>query len=559
MNNTDKNKEVNDFDPFVDGYLDDVEPKASVKPEKVDWDTTFEDQYPEQESQTPEEMIELFGWQQEYQDAITERDLPEDVKALRKDLKDFRAKYAIINYSGTTYVQWKDSKNGLQFQKLGDFHSFNGQYNHNIEYEDAKGVARTRKVFVSKEFVNDPWVKRYEGVEFAPGNGCDQFLNLWKGWKILSKKGEITLFEQLIAALCNDDKACIEYLYNYLAHLVQKPQEKPEVAIVMKGPQGIGKGSLMKLIGSFTDNYKHLSSTQSLVGNFSGHLMDAFIVFADEAVWGGDKQAEGRLKAMISEPTMSINAKGKDEIEVDSYCRLFVASNEDWVVPVGEGDRRYFVLDCNPRYKGKTQPGQFFALFNDWVEHGGREAVFEFLSTRDISQFNPRVFPKTQARVDMQIRGLSTSARFLYELLKGEVGVSKETLKVVGLEHRFNRNLLHADFTEWCNITKKSFIPSQDDLGKTISKILDFEADSPNWRTNWMSKVNGKSEYHYKFSSTKEAMERFAKNVFEVDPNMVFFNYEHKVEDFNAANGIKPPPTTVNMWDQAKFEASKKK
>jgi hypothetical protein len=557
MNSTDKNKIVNIYDPFADVNEED-EMIQSTPAQRVEWDTTFEDQYPEQESQTPEELIEMFGWQKEYQDAITDRDLPDDVKALRKDLNDFRAKFAIINYSGSTYVQWKDSKNGLQFQKLGDFHSYNGQYNHNIKYEDSKGVERTRKVFVTKEFVNDPWVRRYEGVEFAPNNGSEKFLNLWKGWKVLSKAGNITLFEELIAALSNDDKACMEYLYDYLAHMLQKPEEKPEVAIVMKGPQGIGKGSLMKLLGSFTDNYKHLSSTQSLVGNFSGHLIDAFIVFADEAVWGGDKQAEGRLKAMITEPTMSINAKGKDEIYVDSYCRLFVASNEDWVVPVGEGDRRYFVLDCSPRYKGHTQPGQFFALFNDWVEHGGREAVFEFLSTRDISNFNPRHFPKTQARVDMQIRGLSTSARFLYELLKGEVGVSQETLKIVGLEHRFNRNLLHADFTEWCNNTKKSFIPSQDDLGKTISKILDFESDSPNWRTNWMSKVNGKSEYHYKFSSTKEAMDRFAKNVFEVHPKMVFFNYEHKVDDFNAAS-TKPEVKTVNMWDQAKFEASKKK
>lgn len=535
MNNTDKNNNVNDLDPFVDGYLDDVDGKTLPPPQRVYWDTTFEDQYPEQESQTPEELIELFGWQQEYQDAITERDLTEDVKALKKDLNDFRAKFAIINYSGTTYVQWKDSKNGLQFQKLGDFHSYNGQFNHNIKYEDSKGVERTRKVFVTKEFVNDPWVKRYEGVEFAPGNGSDRFLNLWKGWKVVGKKGEISQFEQLIAALCNDDKACMEYLYNYLAHMIQKPQIKPEVAIVMKGAQGIGKGTLMKLLGSFTDNYKHLSSTQSLAGNFSGHLMDAFIVFADEAVWGGDKTAEGRLKAMISESTMSINAKGKDEIYVDSYIRLFVASNEDWVVPVGEGDRRYFVTDCSPRYKGQTQPGQFFALFGDWANSGGREAIFDFLATRDITQFNPRNFPKTQARVELQIRGLGTSARFLYELLKGEVGVSQETLKVVGLEHRFNRNMLYADFVEWCNMTKKAFIPSQDDLGKTIAKILDFEADSPNWRTNWMSKVNGKSEYHYKFSSTKEAMDRFARNVCEVHPKMVFFNYDHKVEDFRNA------------------------
>ncbi|MGJ7553345.1 primase-helicase family protein [Variovorax sp. RB3P1] len=531
MNNTDKKEDVNGFDPFVDGYLDDVAPSKVIKEEKPKVvyqleDTTFEDQYPQQHSQTLEEELEDSGWTMQLQNAIDERDLEPELKALYKEMAEFRQQYAIVNYSGATYIQSKNSVDGLVFQKIGDFHSYNARHHHHMPYVDSKGVEKIKEVFVSKMFLKDKLVRRYEGVEFAPGNGNDNFLNLWKGWKVLSVKGQTTLFEQLIAALCNDDAACVEYMYNYLAHLVQKPEEKPEVAIVMKGAQGIGKGSLMKLLGSYTDNYKHLSSTQSLVGQFSGHLIDAFIVFADEAVWGGDKTAEGRLKAMISEPTMSIVAKGKDEIYVRSYCRLFVASNEDWVVPVGEGDRRYFVLDCSPRYKGHTQPGQFFDLFNKWMDNGGKEAVFHFLMNRDISNFNPKVFPKTQARVDLQIRGLSTTQRFVYELLTGDAQISDDTLTVVESKHKFHRNRLYADFVSWCNIKKINFIPSHDDLGRTMSKVLEFEKDNANWRTNWSRKVEGKTEYFYQVNSAKEAMERFAMNICEVPASMVFFNYE---------------------------------
>lgn len=35
-------------------------------------------------------------------------------------------------------------------------------------------------------------------------------------------EGNVDLFMKLIEALCNDDKECIEYLLNYLAHMVQK-------------------------------------------------------------------------------------------------------------------------------------------------------------------------------------------------------------------------------------------------------------------------------------------------------------------------------------------------
>lgn len=473
--------------------------------------------------------MEQQGWTQELQSAIDERDLPEPVKALRRELNIFRKTHAVINYSGRTFIQWRDTKEGLQFQQVADFHTYNARYVHNIEYEDSKGVKRTREVSVSKEFIKDRYAKIFEGVEFAPGENSDKWLNLWKGWKVTPQAGDVSKFLDLIASICDDDKACIEYLLNYLAHTIQQPSIKPEVAVVMRGPQGIGKGTLMKLMGSFNDNYKHLSSANSLVGNFSGHLIDSYIVFADEAVWGGDKVAEGRLKAMITEDKLSIRAMHKDEIYVKSYVRLFVASNEDWVVPVGEGDRRYFVVDCSPRYKGQTEPGQFFYEFGKWVNAGGREAVFDFLNRRDISKFNPRIFPKTQARVDMQLKGIGTSARFVYELLNGTAPLGEDTMTVDGTSRRFNRNMLYADFTEWCN-TRKVFPPTPDDFGKNVAKSLDFVSDDKNWRVNWSKRVNGKNEYFYKLNSVKEAMRRFAKNVLEVDPHMVFFAYDQQEE-----------------------------
>jgi hypothetical protein len=60
-------------------------------------------------------------------------------------------------------------------------------------------------------------------------------------------------------------------------------------------------------------------------------ILNAFVIFADEAVWGGDKSAEGRLKAMITEGTNTINDKGRPEIQVRNYSRIFVASMRNGV------------------------------------------------------------------------------------------------------------------------------------------------------------------------------------------------------------------------------------
>ncbi|MFZ6693830.1 primase-helicase family protein [Undibacterium sp. SXout20W] len=453
--------------------------------------------------------------------------------ALLRDLQEFRKKYAIINRTGKTYICWEDKNlQNLEFQNIVDFHYFHAHLYHFIPQEKAKSgkVREDKRVQVTQAFLEDKLSTRYEGIVFDPAETCGkQYWNLWRGFNVQPKQGDISLFMDLIAALCNDDQTCMTYLLNYLAHMVQKPAELPEVAIVMRGTQGIGKGSLMKTIGGFTDNYKQLSTSNSLTGQFNGHLLNAFINFADEAVWGGDKSAEGRLKAMITEGTNSINDKGRQEIQVKNFSRIFVASNEEWCVPVGEEDRRFFVVDGSPRYKGKTKPGEFFSQYNEWIKNGGREAVFHALKTRDISSFAPRDFPNTKARMNLMIRSLPLPERFIYEVLNGSALVENKTIVKApdGSQSRCYRNAFFADCLEWCKSLGFRFMPSADEMGKAMSKVFAFEQDNPNWRSNWKSKTQG---YFYQLPSRTECMKRFAHNLCKAEPAMVFFDFEDESE-----------------------------
>lgn len=447
--------------------------------------------------------------------------------AMLRDLAEFQAKYAVINRSGKTYICWKNTDMHLiEFQNVPDFHIFHAHRFHMIPQTSRNGKGREpKKVTVTQSFLENPKTRRYEAIVFDPSGKCSsKYWNLWSGFKVAPRTGDITPFNELIAALCDDDAVCIDYLMNYLAHMVQKPAELPEVAIVMRGAQGIGKGTLMKTIGSFTDNYRHLSSTNTLVGDFNGHLLDAYIVFADEAVWGGDKTAEGVLKAMITEPEVMINDKYRTAIQVRNYKRLFVASNEDWAVPVAaEGDRRYFVVDCNPRYKGQTSGTGFFARYNAWLSNGGREAVFHALQSRNISRFNPRDFPTTKARVDMMIRSLPPSYKFIFELLNGSASMSDKTvLKESNATERWQRNGLYGDLLEWCYSQGIRYVPSADDFGKAMSKAFCFEQDNPHWRSNWKSRKDG---YFYEMPPKRECMKRYAKNICVASPELVFFDY----------------------------------
>lgn len=482
-----------------------------------------------------DEMIEMVGWTPQ----LAEENIQQKAKAgdvasiILLKRREYRKNFSIINYGGKTFVHSKKDSGELEFQDFRSFKEFNGSDWIDYETTDDKGKIKTKRMFFANEFLIDKFAKKFDGMEFMPIEEHTSFLNLWKGWKIASTQGNVDIFLKLIESLCNDDKNAENYLLDYLAHLVQKPMEKPEVAIVMRGEQGVGKGSLMKLLARFNDNFKHLSSSQSLVGQFSGHLQDAYIVFADESVWGGDKQAEGRLKALITEEKISIRAMRKDEVQIRSFVRLFVASNESWAVPVGEGDRRYFVLDCSSRYKGHTQPGQFFHVLNKWMDEGGAEAVFHFLQNRDISSFNPRVFPKTKARTELQKLSLAPAPKFLYEMLSGQAPMSDDTMDLLedGIARRFKRNSLYADFSDWCKTHNRGYVASVDEFGKTIARTLQFSLDKETWKTSWCKKVNGKNEYFYQIPSMAEAQRRFAKVIFDAEAQDVFFNYENHKND----------------------------
>jgi phage/plasmid-associated DNA primase len=43
-------------------------------------------------------------------------------------------------------------------------------------------------------------------------------------------------------------------------------------------------------------------------------MKDTVLIFADEAIWGGNKKDIGKLKAMVTEEYVMIEAKGKDVI-----------------------------------------------------------------------------------------------------------------------------------------------------------------------------------------------------------------------------------------------------
>ncbi|CAL8465957.1 g5493 [Coccomyxa elongata] len=119
--------------------------------------------------------------------------------------------------------------------------------------------------------------------------------------------------------------------------------------------------------------------------------------------------------------------KFKESIHIKSYVNLVITTNEDLPMEINENDRRYFVLQCsddvanNHAYWGPLLP-----LFHENLPKT-RDAFYKYLMGRDLTVFNVRMFPQTEARAAMMVQSRDNVTAFLQHLaMHPDAGMSNE-------------------------------------------------------------------------------------------------------------------------------------
>jgi len=323
-------------------------------------------------------------------------------------LAEMNAKHAVVSWKGKVVVLTE--KRDPNFQRMTfELSSAGDLYNWYANAPAPKG-GNNKGEWWFKHAAR----RQYESVSFVPGGGSPESYNLWRGFGVQPAPGDCSLYLEMIEdVICSGDKALARYVFAWMANAVQKPAERPGVVLVFKGIQGTGKGVTAREFGAlFGAHFLHL---QHAVGRFNSHLANTLLLFADECFWAGDKQHEGVLKALITEPTLPIEVKGKDIISVPNYVRILMASNKDWVVPAALDDRRFCVIDVSEK---RAKDEKYFAAIHSQMVNGGAAALLHYLLTLDIADVNLRAIPATAARTEQQMRSLDPITAFWYARLQ---------------------------------------------------------------------------------------------------------------------------------------------
>ena len=330
----------------------------------------------------------------------------------RQILKQLNENHAVVMIGGKTVIVREDKT--PTFMAYKDFC---------LRYANLKidGTAATKKWIESDD------TRRYDELLFDPSGRCPSTsYNLFKGLSVEPVAGECELYLRHVKEIiCAGDQALFDYVMGWMAHAIQRPAVLPEVALVLRGSQGTGKGTFAQHFGKiFGDHFQHLVHMDHLLGRFNVHLSSALVVFADEIVWGGNKREEGQLKGIITESRRVMEAKFKDPILVDNYARFIFATNEDWAVPTGPKERRYCVLNID---ESKAGDKIYFDAINSEMRNGGVEALMYTLVNLDLSHFNVRRCPVTEGLLQQKQLSLPSVAQWWYDILiEGDNQVSLE-------------------------------------------------------------------------------------------------------------------------------------
>jgi hypothetical protein len=320
-------------------------------------------------------------------------------------------------------------------------------------------------------WLEHPDRRDYRGILFEPG-GCapDGYLNLWMGWGVVPKKGDPRPFlDFLFEVICNRDGNLFTYIEDWLCHLFQRPAELPGTAIALRGRQGTGKNTLVGVLGALVgaNHYVELTSLSQVTGRFNGHLADALLVFANEAVWGGDRAAEGTLKAMITDPLQPMEKKGRDIVMLRNFKRLFLASNEEWIVPRGVDDRRFVIVDVP---ETRRNDHRYFGALAKWRERGLPGLLWHFQNAA-LASFNPRCIPERIAANgwELKLLGAGTIWRWWHDLLV--VGELRRADGSAGWSDHWPCAEAGADYRRWCDAHRISHPESLTLFGRTLRQF----------------------------------------------------------------------------------------
>lgn len=299
---------------------------------------------------------------------------------------------------------------------------------------DKEGKAKKTK-FIDV-WLDDPFKRVVRELVIDPSGTQKGCYNMWRpyiatGLSPVSDERvhELTrpIVRHLDEVVTKSNHAHTEWILDYFANIVQRPEKPTQVAILFYGQQGVGKGIIpeflrLKVLGTHCTK-QTAQPDQDIFGRFGNAAVNTVLLQVDEVKSLHDHS--DRLKDLITNPTLNYEKKGRDPVVVQNLTNLIMTSNNANVLTVSSDDRRLVLFECTSIHMGDAD------YFNNLGEHLDKpevaRAFYQFLKARDLSNY-PKSFQRQRPITDYykvaQQNSIPVICRFFSALINGKCPVS---------------------------------------------------------------------------------------------------------------------------------------
>jgi len=320
---------------------------------------------------------------------------------------------------------------------------FNTSYKHlhcSIEVEEDGNKRIITKPFLML-WTNDPTMKTYDnvGVFPPPLETPKGFLNMWTDFDIAKIIGDykqdetaLDIFKKHISVLCNHQADVIDYVIRWIAQMFQYPAIKT-TALTFISSEGAGKGTLLYLLNLMMGDKKVFETTKpsrDVWGSFNTLMSSSFLVNLNEMALKEAQDAEGCIKALITDNAMTINNKGVSAYTIKSYHRFIITTNNEDPIKVKKNDRRNIVIQSSDELIGNAK---YFIDINKSFENVNvRRTIYDYLmSIKNLENFKTDIRPVTEYQKDMCEITRSYYDRWVENLA---LTANEDEIKLTGIE-----------------------------------------------------------------------------------------------------------------------------
>ena len=252
------------------------------------------------------------------------------------------------------------------------------------------------------------------------------------------------MFEHM-RSLVNYNESHFNYMLNWLAQLVQFPHILPHTTLIFISEEGVGKDLFGDFISN-TINEKYCHNTEKLellCGKFDTVLGGKLLMIVNETNPVESRERIENIKFLTTAKQVTIEGKHKDPVKCTNYCRFMFFSNRLFAFPIEEGSRRPVLFKSSDKYlkenigaqKNKEYFTQLATIYSD-VRY--QKAFLKFLQSRDISNFAPNDFEKSELHKTLEENSVSPLVGFLAKIVQCHDKEKKYRLKTTEALKCFN-------------------------------------------------------------------------------------------------------------------------